>query len=140
MTDNYSDVNRILYCSGRANEPNVAFIEKVLTAEMTVTALEERAIFEDIVKEVAGEQLDAATIAQVYEEIHRVIESNEEEEPPKLDYKDVERMLMVSGVEDVTREKVERAFQNVVDDKTTRSKRAASFRSSLRNQLKLIRR
>lgn len=117
VTDNYSDVNRILYCSGRANEPNVAFIERVLNAEMTVTALEERAIFEDIVKEVAGEQLDAATIAQVYEEIHRVIESNEEEEPPKLDYKDVERMLMVSGVEDVTREKVERAFQNVVDDK-----------------------
>jgi hypothetical protein len=117
VTDNYSDVNRILYCSGRANEPNVAFIEQVLNAEMTVTALEERAIFEDIVKEVAGEQLDAATIAQVYEEIHRVIESNEEEEPPKLDYKDVERMLMVSGVEDVTREKVERAFQNVVDDK-----------------------
>jgi hypothetical protein len=117
VTDNYSDVNRILYCSGRANEPNVAFIEQVLNAEMTVTALEERTIFEDIVKEVAGEQLDAATIAQVYEEIHRVIESNEEEEPPKLDYKDVERMLMVSGVEDVTREKVERAFQNVVDDK-----------------------
>lgn len=117
VTDNYSDVNRILYCSGRANEPNVAFIDQVLNAEKTVTALEERAIFEDIVKEVAGEHLDAATIAQVYEEIHRVIESNEEEEPPKLDYKDVERMLAVSGVENVTREKVERAFQNVVDDK-----------------------
>ncbi|MDU0204618.1 MULTISPECIES: DUF4317 domain-containing protein [Paenibacillus] len=117
VTDNYSDVNRILYCSGRAHEPNVPFIEQVLNAEKTVTAMEERAIFEDIVKEVAGEQMDAATIAQVYEEIHRVIESNEEEEPPKLDYQDVERMLMVSGVEDVTKEKVERAFQNVVDDK-----------------------
>ena len=57
-----------------------------------MTALEERAIFEDIVKEVAGEQLDSATIAQVYEEINRVIEMNEEtkeEEPPKLDYKDL---------------------------------------------------
>lgn len=117
VTDNYSDVNRILYCSGRANEPNWHFIEQVLNAEKTVTALEERAIFEDIVKEVAGDQLDAATIAHVYEEIHRVIESNEEEEPPKLDYKDVERMLSVSGVENVTMEKVERAFQNVVDDK-----------------------
>jgi hypothetical protein len=117
VTDNYSDVNRILYCSGRAHEPNWQFIEKVLNAEKTVTALEERAIFEDIVKEVAGEQLDAATIAHVYEEIHRVIESNEEEEPPKLDYKDIERMLSVSGVENVTMEKVERAFQNVVDDK-----------------------
>ncbi|NOU70384.1 DUF4317 family protein [Paenibacillus sp. LMG 31458] len=117
VTDNYSDVNRILYCSGRAHEPNWHFIDQVLNAEKTVTALEERAIFEDIVKEVAGDQLDAATIAHVYEEIHRVIESNEDEEPPKLDYKDVERMLSVSGVEGVTMEKVERAFQNVVDDK-----------------------
>ncbi len=117
VTDNYSDVNRILYCTGKANEPNLHFIEQVLNAEKTVTAQEERAIFEEIVKEVAGDQLDASTIAHVYEEIHRVIESNEEEEPPKLDYKDVERMLTVSGVENVTIEKVERAFQTVVDDK-----------------------
>ncbi|KRE98493.1 hypothetical protein ASG89_05695 [Paenibacillus sp. Soil766] len=117
VTDNYSDVNRILYCSGRAHEPNWQFIDQVLNAEKTVTALEERAIFEDIVNELAGDQLDAATIAHVYEEIHRVIESNEEEEPPKLDYKDVERILATSGVENVTAERVERAFQNVVDDK-----------------------
>ncbi|UJF31550.1 DUF4317 domain-containing protein [Paenibacillus hexagrammi] len=117
VTDNYSDVNRVLYCAGKAHEPNVPFIEQVLNAEMIVTALEERTYFEDIVKEVAGDQLDAATIAHVYEEIHRVIETNEEEEPPKLDYKDVERMLTVSGVEHVTEEKVERAFQNVIDDK-----------------------
>ncbi|MGO4274318.1 DUF4317 family protein, partial [Paenibacillus sp. TAF58] len=111
VTDNYSDMNRILYCAGKANELNLPFIEQVLNAEKTVTAQEERAIFEDIVKEVAGDQLDASTIAHVYEEIHRVIETNEEEEPPKLDYKDVERMLTVSGVENVTLEKVERAFQ-----------------------------
>ncbi|MNI25161.1 hypothetical protein D3C73_788000 [compost metagenome] len=34
-----------------------------------------------------------------------------------MDYKDVERMLTVSGVENVTMEKVERAFQTVVDNK-----------------------
>ena len=82
-----------------------------------MTALEERGIFEEIVKEVAGEQLDGATLAHVYEEIHHVIESHqEEEEPPKLDYKDVERVLTLSGVENVTPEKVEQAFQTVVDD------------------------
>jgi hypothetical protein len=117
VTDGYSDVNRILYCSGRANEPNQHFIEEVLNAEKSVTALEERAIFEEIVKEVTGDQLDASTIANVYEEIHQVIETHEEEEPPKLDYKDVERMLTVSGVENVTTEKVELAFQTIVDDK-----------------------
>ncbi|MNO20935.1 hypothetical protein D3C76_106960 [compost metagenome] len=118
VTDNSSDVNRILYCTGKANEPNQHFIEQVLNAERSVTAQEERAIFEDIVKEVAGEQLDTAVLANVYEEIHRVIETNEkEEEPPTLDYTDVERMLTVSGVENVTKEKVERAFQTIVDDK-----------------------
>ena len=118
VTDNYSDVNRVLYCTGSANNPNPHFIEQVLNAERSVTAMEERSIFEDIVKEITGEQLDAATIAQVYEEIHQVIETHEdEEEPPKLDYRDVERVLKASGVEDVTMEQVERAFETIVDDK-----------------------
>lgn len=118
VTDNYSDVNRILYCTGKSNDPNQYFIEQVLNAERNMTALEERAIFEDIVREVAGEQLDATTIGQVYEEIHQIIETNqEEEEPPKLDYKDLEQVLTVSGVENVTTEKVERAFETVVDDR-----------------------
>lgn len=117
VTDNYSDVNRILYCTGKPYDLNAHFIEQVLNAEKSVTAQEERAIFEDIVKEVAGEQLDAPTIARFYEEIHQVIETHQEEEPPRLDYKDVERLLSVSGVENVTSEKVERAFQNVVDDR-----------------------
>ncbi|WP_128659730.1 DUF4317 domain-containing protein [Paenibacillus sp. 598K] len=117
VTDNVSDVNRVLYCVGKINEPNTQFITQVLNAERTVTALEERTIFEEIVKEVAGDELDAATIAQVYEEIHRVIEDHEEEEPPKLDYRDVEQLLTVSGVENVTTERVEEAFRTVADDR-----------------------
>ncbi|GIP53008.1 DUF4317 domain-containing protein [Paenibacillus vini] len=117
VTDNSSDVNRILYCTGRANDPDLHFIEQVLNAEKSITAQEERVYFEDIVKEVAGEELDAATLSNVYEEIYQVIETHEEEEPPTLDYKDVERVLSVSGVENVTSEKVERAFHNIIDDR-----------------------
>lgn len=118
VTDNYSDVNRILYCTGKSNYPDQQFIEQVLNAETSVTALEERSYFEDIVKEVAGEQLDTTTLAQVYEHIQQVIEDGQgEEEPPKLDYKDVERVLKVSGVENVTAEKVERAFETILDDR-----------------------
>ncbi|MWV47115.1 DUF4317 family protein [Paenibacillus sp. HJL G12] len=118
VTDNYSDVNRVLYCTGKSNDPNERFISDVLNAQRSVTAMEERGIFEDIVKEVAGEQLDSATIAHVYEEIHHVIESHQdEEEPAKLDYTDVERVLTASGVDNVTKEAVERAFETIVDDK-----------------------
>jgi hypothetical protein len=118
VTDNYSDVNRVLYCTGKSNFPDPRFIEQVLNAETSVTALEERAYFEEIVKEVAGEELDTTTIAQVYENIQQVIEGGAgEEEPPTLDFKDVERVLKASGVEDVTAEKVERAFETIIDDR-----------------------
>jgi len=117
VTDNASDVNRVLYCTGKANEPNPHFINQVLNAEKTVTAREERVLFEEIVKEVAGDQLDATTLAYVYDEIHQIIETNEEEEAPTLDFKDVERVLTASGVEDLTAEKLERAFETVVDDR-----------------------
>lgn len=117
VTDNASDINRILYCSGRANEPNADFISQVLNAERSVTALEERGIFEEIVKEVAGERLETSTLAQVYEEIHQMIETHEGEERVTLDFKDVERVLAASGVKEVTAAKVEQAFETVVDDR-----------------------
>lgn len=116
FTDHTSDVNHILYSSGKANEPDFHFIEDVLNGEPVLTAVEDKAVFEEIVKEVVGEQVDSSTLANVYEEINRVIVENEEETPPKLDYKDVERVLKVSGVEDVNTEKVEMAFQKVIDD------------------------
>ena len=69
-------------------------------------------------KKVVGDQMNTETLSNVYEEIHRVVEENEEEEVPTLDYRDVENVLKVSGVEDVEREQVEAAFETVIDDKT----------------------
>ena len=45
-------------------------------------------------------------------------EEEEEESIPTLDTKEVERVLKASGVEDVDTEKVEMAFQRVIDDET----------------------
>lgn len=116
ITDHSADVNHVLYSSGKANEPDYHFIENVLNGEPVMTAKEDKAVFEEIIRDVVGEQVESSTLANVYEEINRVIVENEEEIPPKLDYKDVERVLKVSGVEDVNQEKVEMAFQKVVDD------------------------
>lgn len=116
FTDNAADVNHILYSSGKAHEPDPEFIEEVLNAEETMTAKEDKVVFEEIVKDVTGDQLNTSTLHSVYEEINRVIEETEEDESPKLDYKDVERVLKMSGVENVNTEKVESAFQKVIDD------------------------
>ncbi|GGA72220.1 DUF4317 domain-containing protein [Ornithinibacillus halotolerans] len=119
FTDNAADVNHVLYSAGKKYELSYHFIEEVLNAEETMTAEDDKIVFEEIVKKVAGDQISTATLSNVYDEIHRTIEENEEEEEiPKLDYKDVEKVLRTSGVKDIDTEKVEQAFETVIDDKT----------------------
>lgn len=118
FTDNASDVNHVLYAAGKAYELDYHFIEEVLNAEETMTAEEDKIVFEEIVKKVAGDQINTSTLSNVYDEIQDVLEESEEEEVPKLDYKDVEKVLKVSGIEDVDTEKVATAFETVIDDKT----------------------
>lgn len=116
FTDNAADVNHILYSAGKAHEPDHQFIEQVLNGEETMTAKDDKIVFEEIIKDVTRDQLNTSTLSNVYEEINRMIEENEEEEHPKLDSKDVERVLKASGIEDISVEKVESAFQKVIDD------------------------
>lgn len=116
FTDNAADVNHILYSAGKIHEPDHQFIEHVLNGEETMTAKDDKIVFEEIIKDVTRDQLSTSTLSNVYEEINRIIEENEEEEHPKIDSKDVERVLKMSGLEDISTEKVKSAFQNVIDD------------------------
>ncbi|PIC69781.1 hypothetical protein CSV77_11740 [Sporosarcina sp. P16b] len=120
FTDNSADVNHVLYSAGKANKPDYAFIENVLNGEEVVTAADDKAVFEEIVKQVVGGEVDTETLGNVYEAIYRLTVADEEEEepeePPAIDAKQVERVLKMSGVDYVNTEAVETAFQTVVDD------------------------
>ncbi|WP_026692072.1 DUF4317 domain-containing protein [Peribacillus kribbensis] len=119
FNDNAADVNHILYCSGKVNQPDITFIEDVLNCEEIMTAQEDKDSFELILKEVMGEKVDSRVISNVYEEIDKMVqdnEENEESESPKLDSRDIERILTVSGVENVDAPKVEHALKSVLDD------------------------
>ncbi|NYF25699.1 DUF4317 domain-containing protein [Sporosarcina sp. JAI121] len=121
FTDNAADVNHILYAAGKANKPDYHFIENVLDGEEIMTAADDKAVFEEIVKEMVGNEVNTKTLASVYDEINSMLVVEEEEEGeslPILDTKEVERVLKASGVKDVSAEKVEMAFQKVIDDKT----------------------
>ncbi|MDM5227709.1 DUF4317 domain-containing protein [Cytobacillus sp. NJ13] len=116
FTDHAADVNHVLYSAGKVHEPDHQFIEDVLNGEETMTAQDDKIVFEEIIKDVTGDQLSTSTLSSVYEEINRMIVENEEDEPPKLDSKDVERVLKVSGLEDINSEKVQSAYQKIIDD------------------------
>ncbi|WLV24581.1 DUF4317 domain-containing protein [Aciduricibacillus chroicocephali] len=118
FTDSASDVNHVLYAAGKPNQPDVHFIEEVLNGSDIITAQEDKAVFEEIVKQVAGDELDTPTISNVYEEINRLMEDEEddEEQIQTLDSRTVEKVLRASGIADVDTEKVQAAFQTVIDD------------------------
>ncbi|MCD4837580.1 MULTISPECIES: DUF4317 domain-containing protein [Neobacillus] len=119
FNDNRADVNHILYCAGKVNQPDYTFIDKVLDCEDIITAQDDKDCFDLILKEVIGDEVDSRVISSVYEEIDRVVQENvekEESEAPTLDYRDIERILTVSGVENVDEAKVEHAFKSVVSD------------------------
>lgn len=121
FTNNAADVNHILYAAGKANKPDYQFIESVLNGEEIMTAADDKAVFEEIVKEVVGDEVNGRTLTRVYEEITRMMDVEEEEEQEgisTLDTKEVARVLKASGVKNVDDGKVEMAFKTVVDDDT----------------------
>ncbi|GAA3325468.1 hypothetical protein GCM10020331_057490 [Ectobacillus funiculus] len=97
------------------NQPEGSFIAEVLNCEDIITAVEEKDSFEQILKKIVmGDEVDSKVISNVYEEIDKMVqenEENEESESPMLDYRDIERILEVSGVENVDTAKVEQAFK-----------------------------
>lgn len=120
FTNNAADVNHILYSSGKANEPDIGFIDDVLQCEEILTAAEDKDCFELIVSNVVGDKVDSTIVSNIYEEIDRIVqeskEDEEDQEEPSLDYRDVEKILTASGVENVDTERVKDAFNIIVDD------------------------
>lgn len=122
FTDNAADINHIMYAASKANKPDFQFIEKVLNGDEIMTAEEDKAVFEEIVKVVIGDEVNSRTLAGLYDEINHMLKVEEDDKDedssvPTLDTVEVARVLKASGVKDVSIEKVERAFQQVVEDK-----------------------
>ena len=141
FNDNSADVNHILYCAGKVNQPDGSFIEEVLNCEEIITAQEDKDSFEQILKQVMGDEVDSRVISNVYEEIDKMVQENEENEEesesPTLDYRDIERILTVSGVENVNTDKVEHAFKAVVDDEKHEFKASSLVPKSIKINTKV---
>jgi hypothetical protein len=140
FNDNAADVNHILYCAGKANQPDETFMEEVLNCEEIITALEEKDSFEIILNKVIGDKVESQVISKVYEEIDRVVQEskeNEESDAPMLDSRDIERILTVSGVENVDTAKVEHAFKAILDDEKHELKASSLLPKTIKIETKV---
>lgn len=116
FNNNQADVNHVLYSAGKKDAPSSFFIENVLTCEFAVTAKEEKDNFSQILRTVVGDTTDTKVLSNIYYEINKLVENNEDGEPPKLDMEDIANILSISGVQEEEIEKLEDAFLDTVDD------------------------
>src|SRR5699024_1776094 len=120
FAEGQANVNHLLYTTRKAYVLDSFLIDEVLQVEESATAEDEKIIFSEVVKRVAGEQLDTRKLSYMYEEVHdRLVEHEEfgeNDEVPTFDYRDVGELLVQSGVKGVEIEDVKEAFQSIVED------------------------
>ena len=114
FNNNYSDVNHVMYYSGKNNEVNLDFIENVLNGTIKITATEEKNCFNSIIKEVVGDEIEPETMQTIYENIALKAEDMEEGEEALLTIKDVKSVLAGSGIDDERIEKLEEAYEATI--------------------------
>ncbi len=71
-----SDINHVMYYSRSAGKPNISVIEDVLGCTFVMSADNEKASFQSILKSVVGDDLDYTIIKTVNDKIKEVVDDN----------------------------------------------------------------
>ncbi len=94
-----SDVNHVMYYSKTANKPNISIVEEVLGCSFVMSADNEKASFQNILKSVVGDDLDYMLIKTVNEKLCEVAEENKHDtDKTVIDNTKLKTILSDSGV------------------------------------------
>lgn len=77
ITEGFSDVNKVVYCSSKANQISQKFANGVLNCTITLTAKQEKDIFEEILTASVGDKIAPKIMHNIYENISRYKIDNE---------------------------------------------------------------
>ncbi|MDE6780155.1 MAG: DUF4317 domain-containing protein [Ruminococcus sp.] len=125
-----TDINHIMYYSKKANDPNISMVENVLGCTFVMSAENEKANFQTILKSVVGEDLDYMVIKSVNEKIQEVVEENKDDtDRTVIDNSRLKEILSDVGVPEERVKMVEPVYEkvcgkapltasNLVDNKT----------------------
>jgi hypothetical protein len=132
LTEGYSDVNKILYYTGKPKELNSSFVENVLNCNVKLTAQDEKECFHSILASVLGEKVKTNMIQDIY----TALSENVEEDVDTIGAEDIKRVLRAKGIEESNQ--VDAAFDefcgskcnfrvnNIIPDLNTKSIKISS--------------
>ena len=109
-----ADVNHVMYYAKSAAKPNTSIVENVLGCTFVMSAESEKASFQNIIKTVAGDDLDYTLIQSVNEQIQKVVEdSKDETDKAVLDDSRIKSILTDVGLSEERVNMVEPVYEQV---------------------------
>lgn len=96
ITDGYADINKVLYCTSKANQINEELSNAVLSCTTAFTAKQEKEMFSEVLKSTVGDKIKPELIHSIYEEIVKEKENNDD---GIVSLGDIERILNAQGIE-----------------------------------------
>ena len=97
-----------------ANKPNISFVEDVLGCTFVMSAENEKASFQNILKSVVGDDLDYMLIKTVNEKIQEVVEENKDDtDKAVIDNTSLRDILTDVGLPEERVKMVEPVFEKV---------------------------
>lgn len=109
-----TDINHVMYYTKSANKPNISCIEEVLGCTFVMSAENEKASFQNILKSVVGDDLDYMLIKTVNEKIQEVVDDNKDEtDKVVIDNSTLKDILTDIGVPEERVQMVEPVYEKV---------------------------
>lgn len=109
FSEGYTDVNKVLYNSPKANEFNMDFINNVIGCDKSLTAASEKEIFKKVLNNALGEKITTEVLHDVYEGIMTINAETPESISETVSIKDISKILEAKGVDNFD------SIQNVLD-------------------------
>jgi hypothetical protein len=114
-----TDVNHVMYYTKSASKPNVSIVEDVLGCTFVMSAENEKASFQNILKGVVGDDLDYMLIKTVNEKLQEVVDENKNDtDKTVIDNSKLRTILEDSGVPEERLAMVEPVYEKTCGSAT----------------------
>lgn len=112
-----TDVNHVMYYAKKSSEPNISMIENVLGCTFVMSADNEKANFQTILKNVVGDDLDYMVIQSVNDKIKEVVEENKNDtDKTVIDDTKLKEILTDVGIPEEHLQNLQPVYQQVCGD------------------------
>lgn len=112
-----SDINSVMYYMKNKSKPNIAFVENVLGCPFVMSADNELASFQSIIRSVADEELNYNTLNYINNRISEIVEEHRDDtESTTLNADDIKNILTDVGIEEKRTSLVQPVYEKVCGD------------------------